>query len=190
MILTEIARARAASAPAVKQRPLLFLDFEASSLDPRSWPVEIGYAWAEAGRIAVRSAVIAPRPDWPLHAWSEAAEGVHGLSLRRVRAGRPADRVAAASDAFADFEVVSDNAHWDQRWLDRLRDGRPRIAVRPLAAVTAERLDAEQADALALALLRARSAHRAGEDAARLASAWAEATGAATAGCGSLSQVA
>jgi hypothetical protein len=155
------------------RRPLLFLDIEASSFDPAAWPVEIGYAWLTDGGIARRSAIIAPRPDWPLHAWSEAAADVHGISLRAARAGIDADRVAAETDAFADFEVVSDNPRWDQMWLDRLRAGRPMIPVRSLKAVIGERLDAVEADAVALALFRTRAPHRAGADARRLAEAWA-----------------
>jgi hypothetical protein len=155
-------------------RPLLFLDIEASSFDPASWPVEIGYAWLTEDGIARRSAIIAPRPEWPLHAWSEAAADVHGISLRAARSGIDADVVAAQTDAFADFEVVSDNPRWDQMWLDRLRVDRPAIPVRPLRAAIRERLGAIEADAVALALFRGRAPHRAGPDALRLATAWAE----------------
>ena len=35
-------------------RPLVFLDFEASSLSPGSWPIEIGWAWVEDGAQARR----------------------------------------------------------------------------------------------------------------------------------------
>jgi hypothetical protein len=163
----------AAPATAVP-RPLLFLDIEASSFDPASWPVEIGYAWLTDDGIARRSAIIAPRPDWPLHAWSEAAADVHGISLRAARAGIDADVVAAQTDAFKDFEVVSDNPRWDQMWLDRLREGRPAIPVRSLRAAISERLDPVEADAVALALFRGGAPHRAGPDALRLATAWAE----------------
>lgn len=166
--------ARLAVPPTGALRPLLFLDIEASSFDPASWPVEIGYAWLTDDGIARRSAIIAPRPDWPLHAWSEAAADVHGISLRAARTGVDADVVAAQTDVFAGFEVVSDNPRWDQMWLDRLREGRPAIPVRPLRAAIRERLDAIEADAVALALLRGRAPHRAGSDALRLATAWAE----------------
>lgn len=159
-------------------KPLLFLDLEACSLDPCSWPFEISMAWFDGDRIVSRSRVIAPRPDWPLHAWSEAAADVHGISLARARAGMPADRCAAETDALAPFEVVSDNPHWDQLWLDRLRAGRPRIPVASLRATIAARLASWEADAVALALLRETSLHRARADAARLARAWAASAGA------------
>jgi hypothetical protein len=173
----------AACAPSLSAgplRPLVFLDIEASSLMPGSWPIEIGWAQVSGGAILQASAVIAPRPEWPEAAWSEASAGVHGLDRARVAAGEPADAVASTTDWLAGHEVVSDNARWDQVWLDRLRTGRPRVVMRPLRAVAAERLSARQSDALALALLRGRSVHRAGEDAARLARAWAEAVATAS----------
>lgn len=173
-----------AAAPAVPPamapmgEELLFLDIEASSLAPHSWPVEVGWAWIEGGRVESRSVVVAPRPTWCASAWSEAAAGLHGLSRERVQGGREADAVAALTDAFAGRHVVSDNAAWDQLWLDRLRDGRPRIAVHPLAALVRAELEPAAADAFALALLRSPAPHRAAGDAARLAGAWAAATGA------------
>lgn len=160
--------------PGATRRPLLFLDIEASSFDPASWPVEIGYAWLLAGGgIARRSAIIAPRPDWAVNAWSEAAAEVHGISLHAARAGIAADAVAAETDAFAGHEVLSNNPRWDQLWLDRLRADRPAIPVRSFRAAITERLDAVEADAVALALFRSRAPHRAGADALRLAEAWA-----------------
>ena len=161
-------------------RRLLFLDIEASSLAPHSWPVEIGWAWladaATGGRaVEQRSAVVAPRPTWCASAWSEAAVTLHGLTLERVRRGLDADTVAAMTDAFAGSLVVSDNPRWDQVWLDRLREGRPRIEILPLRRLRAA-LDPDAASAFALSLLRRPSPHRAGPDAARLALAWAEAT--------------
>lgn len=153
-------------------RPLLFLDFEASSLDGDSWPIEIGYARIAEGQVVTRAAVIAPRPDWPMAAWSATAAGVHAIPLAEVFAGAPAEAIATETDDFAACEVVSDNPAWDQFWLDRLRAGRPRIEVRGLRAAMAERLDEIEATAVARALFRGRAAHRAGPDARRLATAW------------------
>jgi DNA polymerase III subunit epsilon len=162
---------------ATSLRPLLFLDFEASALTPGSWPVEIGYAWIEFGIVRSRASLIAPRPEWSMDDWSDGAACVHGITRADLAAAPSADAVAAVTDAFADFEVVSDNPSWDQRWLDRLRAGRgPRIEVTPLARVIGERLDDGTASALACALFRSEAPHRAGPDAERLAAAWAAAT--------------
>lgn len=159
-----------------RPRPLLFLDIEASSLAPHSWPVEVGWAWIEGGLVESRSVVVAPRPSWCDSAWSEEAEAIHGLSRARLESGRAADAVAALTDAFADRHVVSDNPSWDQLWLDRLREGRARIAVHPVAALVRAGLDAAAANAFTLALLRSPAPHRAAGDAGRLARAWAAAT--------------
>ncbi len=153
-------------------KPLLFLDFEASALDPESWPIEIGCAWSRAGRVSVRSTLIIPRRAWRRDVWSAEAAAMHGLTKQNLESGRPADLVAADTDAFADYLIVSDNPAWDQLWLDRLREGRERLEVRPLRRVATERLDGRELDAFALGLLRTRAPHRAGGDAARLARAW------------------
>jgi hypothetical protein len=167
----------AAFEPASRLRPLLFLDFEASALTPGSWPVEIGYAWIAQGRVRSRASLIAPRPEWSMDDWSASAAGVHGISQAELADAPAADAVAAETDAFADFDVVSDNPRWEQVWLDRLRTGRDRrIEVRPLARVIAERLDEDAASTLACALFRSELPHRAGPDAERLAAAWAAAT--------------
>lgn len=162
--------------PRAPARPLLFLDFEASSLSPASWPVEIGYAWFADGRVETRAFVIAPRPDWSMADWSEASASVHGIGLREIRAGVPAAAAAAETDAFAHFDVVSDNPSWEQRWLDRLRGGRgPRIPVIGLRDAMRARLDDSAAGEVVRALLRVAAPHRAGPDAARLARAWLQA---------------
>ena len=158
------------------EKPLLFLDFEASSLTRGSWPVEIGFAWIESGRVEASSAIIAPRLSWSMDDWSEGAARYHGITLETVRSGRPAAEVAAETERFGDFTVVSDNPRWEQRWLDRLRAGRQPIEVKSLRSMAGSRLTSHQADALALYLLRAASPHRAGADAARMAAAWLAAT--------------
>jgi hypothetical protein len=174
--------ARLASDPVPANRgtmprpPVLFLDIEASGLGEYGWPVEIGWAVPAAGGVAVRSMIVAPRPSWRLQEWSAAAARVHGLGLSSVLAGRDADAVAAETDGLAGFFVVSDNPEWDQLWLDRLREGRPRIPVHGLRGAIADRLTSRQANAFAIALFRSRAPHRAGADAARLAEAWRAAT--------------
>jgi hypothetical protein len=163
---------RRAAVRAAGERPLLFLDFEASSLSPQSWPIEIGVAWIEAGRVETGSMLIAPRPDWPLSDWSEPAALVHGIPLAEVLEGVPAEAAAAATDVIAACDVVSDNPIWDQRWLDRLRAGRPRVRLLGLRPEMLRRLSPPAADDLCLRLLQNRSRHRAAPDAERLARAW------------------
>ena len=168
--------ASAVSAAVCSDKPILFLDFEASSLTAGSWPVEIGYARIADGRVVVEAALIAPEAAWSMDDWSEAAARLHGLSIEAVRCGRPAAEIAARTDRFRDFLVVSDNPAWDQWWLDRLRSGRLPILVHDLRALAAVRLSETAADIFAMQLLRTDGGHRAGSDAARLAGAWLAAT--------------
>lgn len=163
--------------PMFPLRPLMFLDFEASSLSDGSWPIEIGYAWFADGRVETRAILIEPRADWSMAEWSEDAARVHGLSLADVRGGAPAAAVAAETDVFTHFDVVSDNPAWEQRWLDCLRAGSERrIEVTSLRAAMRARLDEAEASAITRALFRTEAPHRAGPDAARLAQAWLGAT--------------
>lgn len=53
---------------------LVFLDFEASSLNKRSYPIEVGWI-LEGGRSESR--LIRPAPDWT--DWGPAAEGIHHI---------------------------------------------------------------------------------------------------------------
>jgi hypothetical protein len=157
-------------------RPILFLDFEASSLTPGSWPVEIGYAWIADGRVETRAMLIAPRADWSMDDWSEQSARIHGIPMAQILAGADADAVAAETDAFQHYDVVSDNPAWDQRWLDRLRADRAPIRLLGLREAVRMRLDDQAAGAVAQALFRSHAPHRAGPDAARMAEAWLSAT--------------
>ena len=67
-----------------------FYDVEASGLDPRSWPVEVGWALV-AGDLTVTSGALLVRPEPTWAHWSAEAERVHGVPLRLARErGRPA----------------------------------------------------------------------------------------------------
>ena len=98
---------------------IVFLDFEASSLLPGSWPVEIGWAFDGGG---VESHLLKPEPTWT--DWDAKSEAIHGLSREYLREhGELVDLVARlAVDMLAapGVTVFSDAASWDQGWLDRL----------------------------------------------------------------------
>lgn len=172
---------------------IIFVDFEASSLMPGSWPVEIG--WAIDGGV-VESHLIWPPSMW--RDWDPKAEIIHGLSRGYLQEhGEPADAVASRAVEVLGapgVAVFSDAAGWDQMWLDRLLEagGLPRdILVHPavqiyraelgrlreLAPPQNERwhehvvraLEAEAAgllqDVYAAEMARNRARHRAGPDA-------------------------
>lgn len=157
-----------------QHRDPLFLDFEACSTI--GWPIEVGWAGIEAGRIVVGCLLIRPEPDWDEGEWDALAEEVYGIPLDGLRReGVPAPVVADRLAAILRVRtVISDAAPCDRAFLDRLVDLHTDWPDHSL-------IDLEEAvrwlDEPARARLRASlngdpAPHRAGEDAARLARAW------------------
>ncbi|MEL7487927.1 MAG: hypothetical protein AAGJ87_12000, partial [Pseudomonadota bacterium] len=89
-----------------------FIDLEASGLNARSWPIEVGWAF-ETGDAT--SMLIAPHDRWPEDAWETTAAALHGLEIENLRQeGLEArDVCAALNDALGGVEVYSDAPEWD-----------------------------------------------------------------------------
>ena len=108
---------------------IVFLDFEASSLGKRGFPIEVGWA-AEDGSEA--QYLIRPAPGW--EEWSEEAERIHGITLQRLlREGEPHDAVAARMiEQLGGHALYASAPSWDGQWLSRLlrAAGLPRHALR------------------------------------------------------------
>jgi hypothetical protein len=178
----------AGSAPRV-----VFLDFEASSLGKRGFPVEVAWVF-ETGE--AESHLIRPAPDWT--EWSAEAEAVHGIARARLQAeGRPAAEVARrALEVLSGHRLFASAPSWDGQWLSRLLrgGGLPRHALRlrdteearaeaAAAALAAAALPAEERARTLAAILeevarRAAAAtpeHRALGDARRELALWREA---------------
>ncbi len=68
---------------------LVFLDFEASSLAKRSYPIEVGWVF-EDGLGA--EYLIRPAPDWT--DWDEEAAAVHGIRREDLENATPHETVA------------------------------------------------------------------------------------------------
>jgi hypothetical protein len=172
---------------------IVFLDFEASSLGRRGFPIEVAWVF-ETGE--AESHLIRPAPDWT--EWSSEAEAVHGIARARLEAeGRPAAEVARrALEVLSGHRLFASAPSWDGQWLSRLLrgGGLPRHALRlrdteeARAEAAAEALAAaalppeERARALAAILeeiaRRAAAAtpeHRALDDARREMALWREA---------------
>ncbi|MEI4263634.1 3'-5' exonuclease [Roseovarius sp. D0-M9] len=60
------------------------LDFEASSLSPDSWPIEVGLSWLENGYVQTWSSLIRPASNWSLFDWSLQSAAVHGITLEAL----------------------------------------------------------------------------------------------------------
>ncbi len=155
-----------------------FIDFEASSLSQHSWPIEVGLAWLEVGRVVVESRLIRPRPEWPESDWDPASEAVHKISRSELKGAESADDVVDwLIKAIGRRVLVSDAPEFDQHWMDRLLgEPGPKIHDFDMAVwqafsdggnVKAGRLHRVYRNRTTRPTL-----HRAGDDAAGLCYAW------------------
>jgi hypothetical protein len=95
----------------------VFLDFEASSLSDRSYPIEIAWVF-EDGRS--EGHLIAPAPGW--NDWDDVSESIHGISRGVLEAeGEPHDVVATRMvEALAGHDLFASAPSWDGKWLSVL----------------------------------------------------------------------
>ena len=106
--------------------PIAVIDFEASSLDHASYPIEVGLAiWpAPSEPIYSWSTLIRPIEDWRRHGhWSQAAAKTHGIKGRDLMAhGRDPAWVAAALNAAIKPSTVvwCDGGPYDTLWANAL----------------------------------------------------------------------
>jgi hypothetical protein len=155
---------------------IAFLDFEASSLDAGSYPIEVG--WAVPERHTSESYLILPHPDWT--DWDLAAQGVHGISRQMLFTHGVAGPAVLAqlSCDLAGRTVYTDAPAEDAYWLARLFQacGQPPSfslcdAMRlfsEMAAVTGDDLEVARREVGHQFPTR----HRAGPDAAYLCALW------------------
>ena len=175
---------------------LVFLDFEASSLGKRSYPIEVGWVF-EDGRS--ESYLIRPAQDWT--DWDEQAEAIHRISRSHLlAAGSPHDVVAGRMlEELSGHDLLASAPSWDGKWMSallraaglprhslRLRDSDD--ALRESAAailaplVSANHLEEAVTEVLALSEVRAphhQRAHRALADAQEERARWLAVRGAA-----------
>jgi hypothetical protein len=103
------------------QALLLCLDFEASGIDPRSYPIEV--AIANVATRDTREWLIAPPPAWlETGMWEAEAEAVHRITRAEIIAqGRNVGEVAAELTAHTrGATVLSDAPSFDTKWLCQL----------------------------------------------------------------------
>lgn len=168
---------------------LVFLDFEASSLGKRSYPIEVGWVF-EDGRSEVH--LIRPAPEWT--DWDPAAEAIHTIARAElIASGTPHDVVARRMIAvLSGHDLLASAPSWDGKWLStllraaglprhglRLRDSDDahRDCARAIlrSALPPDRLDEAVAEILTLSELRAPGeppAHRALADAEEERARW------------------
>ncbi|MEX5600408.1 exonuclease domain-containing protein [Pseudophaeobacter sp. C1-32P7] len=161
----------------------VFIDFEASSLSPASWPIEVGIARVDQGKVLVDSKLIRPHQTWSMSEWHEDSAAIHGISLDELADAEPAEDVARwLADGIAGELVLSDAPEFDQRWLDRLMsvvDDDHGIELADFDEKVWQAFSQEYGTGAAgrihtvyKAGANRQSTHRAGADAADLAHAW------------------
>lgn len=108
---------------------LAFLDFEASSLAKRSYPIEV--AWMFEDGIG-EAHLIHPAAGW--EDWSGDAQAIHGIARERLlREGTAHDAVAARMvEVLAGHDLLASAPSWDGKWLSTLlrAAGLPRHTLR------------------------------------------------------------
>ena len=94
-----------------------FIDFEASGLGNRSYPIEVGWNLPDG---TVRSFLIRPLPSW--NHWCERAEAVHGISRAELLAdGVSVEAICARlCRDMQGWEIYEDGGLFDREWLGQL----------------------------------------------------------------------
>lgn len=125
-MVRQLARSGRALQESAVTSALVFLDFEASSLDEESWPVEVGYAAASGDEDAF---LVARHRNWSMEHWDRNSANLHGISVADldefgISAEAAVDRLAAN---LGDAVVVSDAPEFENHWLRRMSAaaGRP-----------------------------------------------------------------
>jgi hypothetical protein len=121
----------------------VFLDFEASSLGKRGFPVEIAWVFENGEG---EGHLIRPAPGWT--DWDETAEAIHGIARETLVAeGRPHDWVAKRMiQCLAGHDLYASAPSWDGKWLSALlrAAGLPRHSLRLRDSEVAQRESAAE----------------------------------------------
>lgn len=161
--------------------PLAVIDFEASGLDPMSYPIEAGVAVApgSGAQIATWSTLIRPAPQWlETCGWDPDAQRIHGISRRDLRDAPTACEVAQMlNDRLAPIgKAFCDGGHYDALWLRVLFEAAgidPAFTLRDIGHLFT--LDPGAGRRYREIITRDKPPHRAGPDARRIAAALVEA---------------
>jgi hypothetical protein len=99
--------------------PPTFLDFEASSLSPHSYPIEVAWSLEDG---SIESHLISPAGVDGWTDWDSAAERLHGIPRRKLLAeGEPPLLVCnRMNEQLAGKVVYTDALRFDGMWLAKL----------------------------------------------------------------------
>lgn len=104
--------------------PLFTIDFEASSLEAGSYPIEVGICRWLSPEVAIEgwSTLIKPTEAWREHRpWSMHSEEVHGITRYQLESSMSAaDTMAALNAIVGDAVAFCDGGASDLAWAHRL----------------------------------------------------------------------
>ena len=151
--------------------PLCTIDFEASSLDDGTYPIEVGIArWQEPDApIQTWSTLIKPLPNWERHgSWTHSAEEVHGITRRQLGEGMTARKAMDTLNAMIGKNVAHcDGGAFDRKWFEMLQYAAGRTATFTLSSYQELRTRLYIAGNFTMHVWHEEQ-HRAGPDALRL----------------------
>lgn len=156
------------------------IDFEASSLDENSYPIEVGLAVVRFGAIESWSSLIRATREWvKREAWSRRSEQVHRISREMLTEAAASSAVAAELNLRTDGfdQVYCDGGSYDAHWLQELfaeADTHPSFRLADLGFL----VSLDRRDRYLQALSATTAPHRAEADARRLAEAVLDSRGA------------
>ena len=155
----------------------LFLDFEASSLSPESWPIEIGLTRVDDnGHLHTASKLIRPHKSWDIEDWSQASAEVHNIPFNvLMNTGEDAEDVARwALGQTQNHLILSDAPGFEKRWYNKLLEtvGQYKLQIHHIDSYFASTLENPGLSVAYEHLERTAVPHRAGPDSAIMAKAW------------------
>lgn len=161
---------------------LIFLDFEASSLTPNSWPVEIGLSWLrDDGEVESHARFIRRHPTWSMDDWSEQSAAIHQIpyGVLETEGLEAPDAAEWFMETTQGRLIGTDAPEFEAKWLRRLLeiDRDPFAVNRQIArledfyALIHPLLSERALDSFFERLSRLKAPHRAGPDSARFAKA-------------------
>lgn len=104
--------------------PIITIDFEASSLDDGTYPIEVGVCrWSAPDRpIEGWSTLIVPIPAWRDHgSWSPASQEVHGIRREELDTGMTPTQAVIALNTIVGTKTAScDGGPYDLNWARML----------------------------------------------------------------------
>lgn len=164
------------------QWPITIIDFEASSLEDGSYPIEVAVGSWNAAREPIRlwSSLIRPVWTWSNNGhWSRKSEKVHGIARADLASGKDPAEIVGILNAMVPSRVVwCDGGPYDTYWLRSLYKAAGTVAPFTLMDINALTLgQPDIRERMFDVLERTVAPHRAGGDVLRLFRALASAIG-------------